>query len=511
MENLTGARRPSAQPVRIFAMVALVFAAILPVLASTPPPDEVDVAFRQRNWPKFEQGVLRQAASTHLGGAQVRAMAAAGMQDEAIQVALMALPLLKPTMLLAVVRGLSPESGKQKIVDLAFEMARSNEIPAGLRAAAVAEVALMYADLGQDELAHQALDVSIERTRVESASSSYVSLVGMLVPALRKEVAPRWMLDAVVAHAAEVRDNDDKAAFHRDLADGYFRSSVRDKAIAQLARSKAAAQRIGERRRRRVVLNSIARLAIDQGELSLVRNDWYMDEHGPELAVYYARRGEREKALDFISRLPPDGLYMSHRHAASQAVIRDALERGAVEQAAFYCESLSKYLNADEISARSGLGALQAKTGQMKESKVSFSRAKSLLWPSDTNASARDVKMTLDLALLAHAAGMTEIARDVVLAAVQQTDYVSLKRRKAESPLAQARTSQVLAKLGDRAMALELLSRAWSSIKEVPDDYLGGKEMKAEALLEIAAAAKSLGSQPLGRRMKQSKHKSLNS
>jgi tetratricopeptide (TPR) repeat protein len=307
------------------------------------------------------------------------------------------------------------------------------------------------------------------------------------------------MIDTAADHTAEVRQIEDKVAFHRALAIGYFRLSQSAKAFAHFEQSRRAAQEMVNSPTKQAVLVSLDRLAIENDEIDLIGSRKDLGELGGELAAFHARRDEKDRVLAVISKLPADNLYVSYRGSASQSIVRAALARGAIDQVAFYCDALAPYLGSYEITARSQLGQLQANAGKLEASKASFMRAKSLIRPNDQYIGANDVAITLDLALMANAAGMTALAREVLLIAAQQTAYVSLDRRKTEVPLSQARTAQVLAKIGDREAAIEMLSRAWSTIQQIPVDYLGGKAANAEALLAIAAGARSLRPESTGK------------
>ena len=84
--------------------------------------------------------------------------------------------------------------------------------------------------------------------------------------------------------------------------------------------------------------------------------------------------------------------------------------------------------------------------------------------------------------------GLRELALEIVAAAARQTTYVSLQRRKAERPLAEARVSQTLFKLDNQKAASEVLERAWSNASGLGEGS-GEKSKKAQALLAIAEAA----------------------
>ena len=145
----------------------------------------------------------------------------------------------------------------------------------------------------------------------------------------------------------------------------------------------------------------------------------------------------------------------------------------------------------EEIRIRTRIGQLQAKAGQLDSARSSFSRARELLL-FEPFIGDREVQATLALARATEAAGMHALAKEIALAAVRQTLYVSLARRKAKRPLAEALASELLSGLGDRDLATDLLVRAWSSTMELPVDHVGGRPAKAEALLAVAKAARAL-------------------
>jgi hypothetical protein len=85
------------------------------------------------------------------------------------------------------------------------------------------------------------------------------------------------------------------------------------------------------------------------------------------------------------------------------------------------------------------------------------------------------------------------MAKEIAAAAVLQSASVSLQRRKAERPLAEARIAQTLAVLGENTMAVEMLERAWSNTSGLGEGNYTEKAKKAKVLLAIAEAAHRAG------------------
>ncbi|AKJ27045.1 hypothetical protein [Caldimonas brevitalea] len=466
------------------AVVALPGAALTPVAA-------IDEAFRQKNWAEIERRSLRWAQEINPDVLEVQAMAAAGMTDEAIAAARKSQPWQHPRLLLAAADGSDlPTPRKLEIVKAAFAAAQADAIPSRSRVEGLAQVAIVFARLSADDSAHQAFEAAMANAKLNSRDGAYGILADGLVPVTGTTDAPMWMLDGVASQVGDLPASDE-VRVHRALALGYFRVHQTKKANAQLAIALSGAQKLSERREKRVAVQSLARLALDNDELDFARRHGDLDELGVELAVYYARRNEQVKALAEIAKLGSGNLYVSPKQAAALTIINDAIERRATHTAMTYCAMLCQSLGTYEIKVRTRIGQLQAQEGQRDSAKANFLRAKELL-PLDPQIAARDVLATLDLALAAEASGLHALAKEAVEAAVEQTMYVSLARRKAERPLSEARSSYALAELGDRAKATEMLLRAWSGTRDLADDYLGGKREKAETLLAIARAARVL-------------------
>jgi hypothetical protein len=482
---------PAFRCVRVVSTVAAVLAA-LPAAASTLV-HAIDQGIKQKNWTQVERASLRWALEIDPGVSTVQAMAAAGMTDEAMAAARLARPWERPHLMLAAARGSDlPAPRKRDIVKAAFEAAQPDSIRPELKAALLADVALAFAALGEEAEARRAFDTALASAKQASPDGAYgLLVVGLSLPGAAMPW-PIWMLDGVAGQASGVPAND-KVQVHEALAVGYFRHRQPVKARVHLELAFAAAQDKSERRARRVAVQSLVGVALDNDEIDIARRHGELGELGAEMAAFFARRNEPTKALAEVAKLGDGNLYVSPKAAAAGAVIRGAIDRQSIHEAASYCAALCQFLGLEEVRVRTRVGELQAKARQIENARSSFLRAKELLL-FGPYIGAREVQATLELALAAEAAGLHAFAKESALDAVRQTWYVSLARRKAERPLAEARASQVLAVLGDRPMATDLLVRAWSGAREVPVDHLGGKPAKAEALLAMAKAARALRS-----------------
>ena len=474
---------------RIAAAVAAALVA-MPVAAATLA-EAIDQGIRQKHWAEVERASLRWALEIESNVSTVQAAAAAGMADEAIAAARLARPWERPRLLVAAARGSElPAPRKREIILAAFEAARADAVRPELRASALADVAIAFAALGQEADARRTFDAALASARQAASDGAYGLLVGGLALPGGAGEWPIWMLDGVAGQASGVPAGD-KVRVHEALAIGYFRLLQPVKARAQLELALAHAQELSERRRRRIAVQSLVTLALHHDEIDFARRHGELGELGAEMAAFLARRNEPAKAIAEVAKLADGNLYVSPRATAAGMIIRGAIDRQSIDEAVSYCAALCPLIGQGEIRVRTRIGELQAKARQLERARGNFSRARALLL-FDPFIGASEVQATLDLALAAEAAGMHAVAKETALAAVRQTLYVSLARRKAERPLSEARASQVLSVLGDRAMATEMLVRAWSGTRELPVDHLGGKPAKAETLLAMAKAARAL-------------------
>jgi hypothetical protein len=472
----------------VFAVVAALVA--MPAAAATHA-DAIDQGIKQMNWAQVERASLRWALEIDPGVSTVQAMAAAGMTDEAMAAARLARPWERPRLMLAAAHGSDlPVPRKRDIVKAAFEAAQDESIRPVARPAALADVAMAFAALGEEAEARRMFDAALASAKQSSRDGAYGALVGGLVLGGNAMQWPMWMLDGIAGQAGAVPASD-RVQVHKALAIGYFRHRQPAKARAHLELALAAAQDISERRAKRIAVQLLVGFALDNDEIDIARRQGELGQHGAELAAFFARRNEPAKAVAEVAKLGDGNLYASPRAAAAGAIIWGAIDRQSIDEAVSYCAALCQFMGQGEVRVRTRIGELQAKARQPERARSSFLRAKELLL-FGPYIGASEVQATLELALAAEAAGLHAFAKESALDAVRQTLYVSLARRKAERPLAEARASQVLAVLGDRPMATDMLVRAWSGVKEVPVDHLGGKPAKAEALLAMAKAARAL-------------------
>lgn len=475
--------------VRIVVTVAAALLA-MPAAASTLV-DAIDQGIKRKNWTQVERGSLRWALEIDPGVSTVQAMAAAGMTDEAMAAAHAARPWDRPRLLMATVRGSDlPAPRRRDIVKAAFEAAQAESIRPEMRAKELADVAMAFANLGDEADARRTFDAALASAKRGAADGAYGVLVGGLVLPGGAMQWPIWMLDGVAGQTSEVPASD-KVQVHKALAIGYFRHRQPMKARAHLETALAAARDMSERRARRIAIQSLVSIALDHDDIDVARRHGDLRELGAEMAAFFARRNEPAKALAEVAKLGDGNLYVSPKAAAAGAVIRSAIDRQSIGEAVSYCVALCEFMGQEEVRVRIRIGELQAKARQIEHARSSFLRAKALLL-FEPYIGAREVQATLELALAAESAGLHALAKESALAAVRQTLYVSLARRKAERPLAEARASQVLSALGDRQMATDMLVRAWSGARDLPVDHLGGKPAKAEALLAMAQAARAV-------------------
>ena len=482
-------KMPAFLCVRIVFTVAAALAA-MPAAASTLV-DAIDQAIKQKNWTQVERASLRWALEIDPDVSTVQAMAAGGMTDEAMAAARLARPWNRPSLMLAAARGSDlPAPRKRDIVKAALEAAQADAMRPVWRPSKLADVALAFAALGDEAEAHRTFDAALASAKQSAADGAYGALVrGLVLPRLAKPWTT-WMLDGVAGQAGAVPARD-KVEVHEALAIGYFQHHQPAKARVHLELALAAAQDISERRARRIAVQLLVGFALDNDEIDIARRYGEPGQHGAEMAAFLARRNQPAKAVAEVAKLGDGNLYVSPRNAAAGVIVWGAIDRQSMDEADSYCAALCQFIGQGEVRVRTRIGELQAKARQPESARSSFLRAKELLL-FNPYIGASEVQATLELALAAEAAGLHAFAKESALDAVRQTLYVSLARRKAERPLAEARASQVLAVLGDRPMATDMLVRAWSGAKELPVDHLGGKPAKAEALLAMAKAARAL-------------------
>lgn len=462
----------------------------IPALASAPFED-IDHAIRAADWAEVRRASLLWAQDIYPDASEVLAIAAASMTDEAVASARKAQPWQRAFFLLAAAEGSDfPVSRKLEIVHAAFEAARSDAIRPSVRVEGLVEVALAYLRLGANVQAHQAFKEALSNAKNGLQDHTYGVLVDTLVSPAGTTNAPLWMLDELNASIRDLPPAEDVRS-RRALAAGYFSLHQPEKAVGQLELAISVAKRLGGIEMR-VAMHSLASTALDNDSIEFARQHGDMGELGLEMAAFYARRSEPGKALAEISKLGPGTLYVSPRQSAALTIINEAIDRRAVEQAMFYCKALCSSLVLDEIKVRTRIGRLQVQIGQRDSAKANFMRAKELIRLGDPYVGASDVFATLDLARAAEVSGLHSLATEIGLAAVQQAAYVSLSRRRAERPLAEAHVSQLLCELGVRAKATEMLELAWSDTREITDGYLGWEAQKAKALVAISEAARAL-------------------
>lgn len=483
-------RRPMA---RVCSRIVVAVVAVLVVVpaAATTLVDAIDQGIRQKNWTQVERASLRWALDIGPSAAAVQAAATAGMVDEALAAARLAQPWQRPRLLMAAATASDlPALRKREIIKAAFDAARADAIRPELRAAELADVAMAFFELGEEADARRSFDAALAHAKLSSPEGGYGLLVGALLLPGGGVKWPIWMLDAVAAQASGAPARD-KVQVHQALATGYFRLGEGGKARAHLELGFGSARELGEPRARRLAIQALARVALAHDDIDIARRHGEWGELGAELAAFHARRNEPAKALAEVAKLGTGNMYASPRAAAALVVIRGAIDRQSVAAAVSYCNALCPFIGQEEIRIRTRIGQLQARSAQPDSARSSFLRAKELFL-FEPFVGAREVQATLDLALATKAAGMHALAKETALAAVRQTLYVSLARRRAERPLAEARASEVLSELGDRDMATDLLVRAWSSTQALPAGPLRDEPTKVEALLGIARAARAL-------------------
>ncbi|RYE78661.1 MAG: hypothetical protein EOO80_08085 [Oxalobacteraceae bacterium] len=450
----------------------------------------IDEAFRLKDWTEVERGSLRWAQEIDPEVPTVRAMAAAGLNDEAIAAARLARPWQRARLLVAAASGSDLNAARKlEVLETAVEAAQTDALPVVSKASNLANIALAYGRLGEEAKAHRTFDAAIANAEQHSTHGAYGVLTDELLLTTRVQDVPLWMLDGIARHKR--LPTSENVRVHRSLAAGYFRLRQPAKAVAQLEIALSGALDLRELRNRNIAVQSLAKLALDNDAIDFARRHGELDELGVEMSAFHARMNEQGKALAAIARLGSGNLYVAPRAAAALRIINDVVDRHLIDEALHYCALLCKYIGRDEIRIRARIGGMQAQAGQKERAMANFLLAKELL-RSGSDMASSDVLTTLELAFAAEASGMHAVAKDVVATAVRQAAYVSLSRRKAERPLSEARTAQALAKLGDVRTATEMLARAWSNTSQLPDDHLGGKRQKAEALLAIAEAARTL-------------------
>ena len=135
--------------IRYGLIVAFALAMIGAAPSAAAQVDDLDQAFQRKDWAKVQEVALLWAASLSPGRAEVAALAAAGMRNQAISVAQGTFPISRPTLLLQVLtasKDLQPAQ-KLELLTLAFDASSAISDPESA-AESLAEVAIAYASLG---------------------------------------------------------------------------------------------------------------------------------------------------------------------------------------------------------------------------------------------------------------------------------------------------------------------------------------------------------------------------
>lgn len=161
-----------------------------------------------------------------------------------------------------------------------------------------------------------------------------------LDPAVRVDA---WAIDPLLERLETVEPGFDTAFTFQKLSLLYFRGGNTEKALSTLERGLQVAVGIENQGTRRTAVNLLAETALVLGNVKLAEKYGDIRYLIRPLAVYAARIGDTQKALDILPTLGAN-LYVNHRNDAITTIIREAVDRHDLVTARRFLRELPSYL-----------------------------------------------------------------------------------------------------------------------------------------------------------------------
>jgi len=453
----------------------------------------IQARVRRGDWRVYRE-LMAWAVELDPSEPSIRAVAREGMLDTAVQAVPHTWPVQRASCLIAIATE-SPAmavGARLELLRQAFQLAAPSELSVPLGAANLVAVALAFGRLGAEADARRSIDAALAHlahaTRSDNASALWNMARGF---ASAEGHVPDWMWAAVANRLPSIAERYEQAHAYLVIAEMHGRAGRHDAFLRYLAHAESAAAEVPDERRRRIVTDSIARSAVNHDELAQGLRIGGANAIGHELAVYYARAGQRAKALDAQARLPEGGLYDSPRGAAAEAIVNQALQSKRADDADFYFNAFSESLTVSRTAALAGLVDLQSD----QRSPAFDRRARELVELVDSTTpspytSGRDVEALLVVARTLRRCGMPKAADSALTLAARHLLYM-VRRGSVERAVTTAKLAEALAEQGKHPDAIEHTLRATDLAIAQPVSTQTERKEKAELLLAIVPALRT--------------------
>lgn len=389
-------------------MASLFLCCVNAAVLADPTPDPL-AAIRAAHWHEATHAILLEARGViPIEYSLPRQLAQAGFASDAIESARMLCHACQPDAFVDIVAtsATMPIKQKEAILNEALAKLGASALQPAVRSGILARIALQYANWGSEAEAHLIFDEALSSAVADPASSTGYQYIASSLNHAGTDDIPDWMVSSLGSAIEPSRSRDDVALAYRDLAELRFRQKKPESEIDFMEKSLTACAAMANFSQAEAIRASVGRLAFDSDQAAFAQQRIPSSLTISAKAVYEARKGNRDAALQYLSKLHGPTLYVDPRGETLRDIIRDASNRGDFSSAKFFAGHVDPQMTGMRIGMWTIIAKAEWLKGESDASQSDFRKALTIL--ESIPAEEHPIKQEAELAEAMGKAGLRD-------------------------------------------------------------------------------------------------------